>query len=273
MENDRPLVWDAPGPGSWEGDRTYKLTSFTRPMRELFGPAFEAGFADVASRYGLPLETIRTAYVNGYGYSQAKPVGAPEPRGTGPAKPPPPVVLKIVSRLHPELRRRVKRAAETLEQRRWRADAERWRRETMPARLAVNRRLQSVDLAALDDAALADHVAACATHAAAGFRHHFGMVGQALAVGQLLAAADGWGLDVDAVVALLAGASPASSDGRDRLGRSRPSSGTPRCRRWMTSAVRPMSPPRSSTSTSTSTAPASSPTATSTDRRSGSCRR
>jgi len=48
------LQWDAPGSGSWDGDRTYKLTSYTRPMQELSAPGFEGGFAEVASRYGLP---------------------------------------------------------------------------------------------------------------------------------------------------------------------------------------------------------------------------
>ncbi|HYD09642.1 MAG TPA: PEP-utilizing enzyme [Acidimicrobiales bacterium] len=211
------LTWDAPGPGAWEVDLTHRLRPATVPMQEMWPAAFEAGFAVTFAGAGMPLVTLRARYVNGYSYGQAQPVGAPDPKPGRASGPPPPLVLKVLSRVHPEMRRRARTAAAAFRDRTWRADAERWRTVVRPARIDANLQLQSVDLSSLDDDALAAHVLACRDHAASGGREHFSLIGQALPVGDLLVRAASWGIDPDDVVALLAGASAGTSAGRDRV--------------------------------------------------------
>src|SRR4051812_12814538 len=70
------LRWEAPGPGGWSGDVTYKLTGMTRPLQEIWPDGFSTGIASTFARYGLPLETLQVGYVNNYAYMQPKPVGA-----------------------------------------------------------------------------------------------------------------------------------------------------------------------------------------------------
>src|SRR3954469_20420117 len=210
------LQWGPPGPGAWAGDRTHKLTSMTRPVQEIWAAGIEAGLRRTFARYGMPLETIRSGFVNGYEYAQPQPVGVPE-KQRGSDRTPPAVVLKALTRVHPEFRRRTKQAQVAYDERVWRQDAEQWRRESLPARIETNRALQSVDLDALDDAELGAPLLACRDEARVGIETHFAMLSQVMPIGDLLVRAEGWGIDPDEVVPLLAGASSASADSRERV--------------------------------------------------------
>jgi phosphohistidine swiveling domain-containing protein len=169
------LTWDKPGPGGWRYDGAHNDGPKAHFLRELFAAAMADGFRSFTSRYGLPLSHVEIGYVNGYAYDTARIAGVPA--GDGP--PPPAWILRIATRLHPELRRRARHARTALRDEIWRADLDRWEDELRPARTAANRALQAVDVERLDDIELAAHLDACVANVAGGLREHFGLIGAA----------------------------------------------------------------------------------------------
>ena len=71
--------FNAPGKGPWELDSTH----FSRPLARSNGPAvieaFPRGFAEGMARYGLLLDYLQPALVNGFMYMQ--PVAYLAPKG------------------------------------------------------------------------------------------------------------------------------------------------------------------------------------------------
>jgi rifampicin phosphotransferase len=112
-----------------------------------------------------------------------------------------------------EIRRRAPAAAETVRTRRWRAELERWTTTTRPALVAELLALQDEPLPTLDDRDLADHVERAAATARRALDLHMELHLTDMApLGLLLvAAATEGGLGPGEVVALMAGASPASA--------------------------------------------------------------
>jgi pyruvate,water dikinase len=206
------LRWDPPGPGSWSLDRVYKRTTITRPFQDLFAPAMADGFHQFTSRYGLPLDHIDIRYVNGYGYGQPRLAGVPAKAQEKAGPPPPRFVLRVMSRLIPELRRRTRAAKRTLAEKRWRTDRAEWEARRRPARIAANLALQDEATETLDDGALAAHLERAVANVASGCTEHFWLLGCYLPVGDLVAHAERWGLPVDEVLDALAGSSPATAD-------------------------------------------------------------
>lgn len=173
------------------------------------------GFEQLTARYGLPLETMEFAEVHGYLYARPKAIGD---NGKGGAPPPKPV-LWLVSRLHPELRRRNRTARWAWAERRWRDDVDDWfDRGGRAGVVAENLRLQRFDPTTADDGALADHVAELADHLAEqfvlGFATHGGDI---IPCGDYLAHCADWGISASDATALLAGASPLTVETRDLL--------------------------------------------------------
>ena len=74
----------APGPGTWELD----VTHFARPVSPIAGQnmvrQFPAGMAEASARYGVPLERLAYAQVDGWMYDQPQPIGAPPGARTPP---------------------------------------------------------------------------------------------------------------------------------------------------------------------------------------------
>lgn len=93
-------------------------------------------------------------------YQQPVAFGAPE----GAAGPPPKFVLQLLTRLVPKMRRRLATSQKAFEGKLWREDLKRWDDEVKPAAIRAHLALQGVDVATLDDAALAKHVSACRDH-------------------------------------------------------------------------------------------------------------
>ncbi|MBV9933428.1 MAG: hypothetical protein JO367_03935, partial [Actinobacteria bacterium] len=108
-------------------------------------------------------------------------------------------------------------AAETLATKRWRAEVERWQEVERPAVLATNLDLQAIDPERLDDAALTEHFQRVVDHYSEVAKLHFAHSGFDVAGGLLFEATNAWGVDHGEVVALLAGASPASRETARRL--------------------------------------------------------
>ncbi|MGA9277816.1 PEP-utilizing enzyme [Ilumatobacter sp.] len=208
--------WQAPGPGTWERDRAHFARTVSRPMIDLIEDAAPAGMREGFDLIGAPLDTMDVRFVRGQMYRRLVPIiGA---SGRGPATPPPPWLMRTVFALHPRLRRRSKVAEVAIEGKSWNDEADRWEATWKPEIAAANRRLGSVDVGALSDGALADHLDELLVHTrdamALHFRLHISDLGP---IALLLDETEQWGIDGADVMAVLAGASPATSAPHDAL--------------------------------------------------------
>ena len=73
-----PLTFDPPGPGSWSIDSVHFSRPFSLFQAEIHPPNLAAGFTECMRRYGLLLETLEYAVVNGFAYSTPRPAPASE---------------------------------------------------------------------------------------------------------------------------------------------------------------------------------------------------
>jgi pyruvate,water dikinase len=153
--------------------------------------------------------------VNRFIYTAVRAVGAPKnAKGT-----PPKLVFKLLTKLHPEVRRRIRTIAETWETKRWRADVARWDDELRPAIARENRELQRVDLRSLSDAAMAKHLARCFDAIRRAITTHHSLNATAmLPLGDFLVHVREWtGLAPSAVLPLFRGSSKVSQGATEEL--------------------------------------------------------
>ena len=126
--------------------------------------------------------------------------------------------MKLIARLHPEMRRRNRTAAAAWEQRLWRTEVDQWFDHDRIGFVERNLELQRVDLRALDDASLAAHLAECLAHFEHGMSENLATHGgDLMPVGDLLAHCESWGIDIATAAALLRGASPATVETAELL--------------------------------------------------------
>ena len=71
-----PLQLDPPGPGPWSQDGVHFPRPMTRYFQDMHPPAFKAGTQAFARYYGMLIDGLQMAYVQGFGYNQLMP--APE---------------------------------------------------------------------------------------------------------------------------------------------------------------------------------------------------
>ncbi|HEY0160990.1 MAG TPA: PEP-utilizing enzyme [Thermoanaerobaculia bacterium] len=197
-----------PGPGVWELEATHLQRPMSRMLASMFPAAATAGFREGMERYGMLLEGLEFAVVNRFAYICARPVGAPKAaKGT-----PPKLIFKLLTKLHPEIRRRVRRVAEVWETKFWREDVRRWDNEWKPAIRKENGELQRVDLRALGTEQLIAHVERCLDAARRGVTLHHSLNATAmLPTGDFLVHVNEWtGLSPADVLPLFRGASRVS---------------------------------------------------------------
>jgi pyruvate,water dikinase len=212
MTDHQPVVhgriFEAPGKGPWELETTHASRPMTALVQDGFMVGFPKGFGEGTARYGVLLSHLAPGFSQSFFYNQPVPVGAPE----GAMGPPPKAVLQLVSRLHPEMRRRHKAAARAMRDKLWREDLTTWDEVDKPAAIAAHRAIQSVDVAALSDADLADHVERCAQHVIDNvYLHHKYTIPACLPVGDFLAGAIEWtGASIGELMVLLRGRSAIS---------------------------------------------------------------
>lgn len=165
--------------------------------------------ARVFKELGAPVETLSIAFVNGHAYTRMRPLIAPDK----PAKKLPPLwVLRIATRLHPEMRRRARSAAKTMATAPWLAVIHDWHNGGKAGIEQGNLALQSVVLRDIDDAALMQHVRDCWANCLRNWDHHFWLHGYDLGpIGRFLHECERWGLDALELLPLLEGASPSTS--------------------------------------------------------------
>lgn len=205
------ITWEAPAGGLWELETVHVLGGQPRLFQERAPAAFKEGFQLVGKRYGLPIDYLDMRFVNDHCYARMRPVGAPDPKPGKASAPPAPLALKLLARIHPELRRRAKTARHALAHQTWHRDLDRWERELRGEMHASGRALQAEPIEQFDDAALIDHLRRAADHFDRGCVMHFELMPvHDLPVGRLLLACRRWGIDDADALGLLAGSSPAS---------------------------------------------------------------
>jgi pyruvate,water dikinase len=182
---------------------------------EVFVPNLKRGFQTFTPRYGVLLDHLEPAVINGFAYMCPRPVGAPK----GAKGPPPKLIFKILTKLHPEIRRRIKKAAEVWESKLWREDVKTWHEDWKPKIVAANRTLAAVDPKTLDDDALAKHLDAVRERCVDGIFRHHAMNGCAMvAVGDFFVHASEWtGKQPSELLQLLRGSAPVSCGAKREL--------------------------------------------------------
>jgi rifampicin phosphotransferase len=211
----RPRAYEAPGPGSWSLDAEHCERPHSRWTWDLFPAMYTEGFRAGMARYGALLDTIELGIVNGFAYMALRPVGA-QPDATGT---PPRLLFWLVTRLHPEIRRRVRRTAEVFRTKLWREDTREFFEEVMPRCIAEFERIQALRIGALDDEELIRHLSELVELAEEQFRDHF-LRGTApmLPVGDFVVHAREWtGCSAEEAIALLTGYSPYSVEAVQEL--------------------------------------------------------
>lgn len=212
-------TFEAPGPGFWQLDRSHFAGGTTPIMQWLLPEAVGSAYRKQWPLLGVPAETLSFAFVHGFTYTRLRPLVRPDRPS---ARPPPTLLLRIGSRLHPEFRRRTRAARRNLEDSPAPAVIAEWRSETRPRLVEQNLAFGAVDLPALDVAGLAGHLEALLVHIRWTFEEHFRLHGYDLGpIGQLLLDGRDWGLASGELLEALAGASPSTAEPVEALRRIR----------------------------------------------------
>jgi pyruvate,water dikinase len=202
------IEFKAPGPGSWELEQTHFAKPATRYASAMVSDPLARGFAEGTKRYGLLLDTLRMRFVNDFAYAKFVPVGAPDSA----VGPPPRPIFMLLTRLHPEIRRRTAAAADVFPQKLWREDMRRWDQEVKPDSIKRNSALQKTAVARLDDAAFLAYLEQIRANAAEMvYRHHIFTISCIFPVGHFMSEVQRWtGLPSGEVLGVLKGAAPIS---------------------------------------------------------------
>lgn len=205
----------APGPGVWERESTHLTRPVSRVMAVLFPQHATEGFRWGMARYGLLLDYMEFTVINRFVYTCARPVGAPK----GAKGPPPKLIFKLLTKLHPAVRERIKTIAEVWKTKRWREDVARWDNEWKPAIAKENRELQDVDVRSLTDEQLIAHLQSCFDVVIRSvYRHHSLNATAMLPIGDFLVHVRDWaGLSPGEVLPLFRGSSKVSQGATDEL--------------------------------------------------------
>jgi rifampicin phosphotransferase len=209
-------TFEKPAPGTW----MLETVHYVRPVSRFaqiasYTDGFVRGFEDGLRNYGALLERMEIRFVNGFFYQRLVPLGAP-PEAKGP---PPKLVFKALTLLHPAMRARLKRSAEVMRTKRWRADLNRFEQHDKPALLRDLRALRDVDLKATTDDALLEHLDACvAVLNRSLYQHHLLTPAILVVIGDFMLRVGRWtGASVPELLAVLRGSSRSSVGAKDEL--------------------------------------------------------
>src|SRR5436305_14618644 len=120
--------FEAPGAGMWNLDRSH-FPGGTTPMSVWLMEGCPTGMRRAFAEIGMPADTLDVAFVRGFMYTRLRPLIGPNRAAT---KLPPAPVLKVAVRVHPEMRRRAKRAAQAIIERPWRDVLRDWQTSVRP---------------------------------------------------------------------------------------------------------------------------------------------
>ena len=203
------VTWEAPGAGQWALDRSHFPGGSTQLVQALMCATEPAAMARVFKELGAPVETLSVGFVNGFMYTRMRPLISPDK----PAKKLPPLwVLRVATRVHPEMRRRARAAGKTLATAPWNRVIHDWHNGGKSSIQQGNFALQSIRLEDLNLATLMAHVRECWDNCLSGWGHHFWLHGYDLGpLGRFLHDCEKWNLDALELLPLLEGASPSTS--------------------------------------------------------------
>jgi pyruvate,water dikinase len=190
-------TFDAPGPGFWEQDPVHFPRPSTRYWAEVHPAPFARGTHEFAAGYGLLIDGLAMAYIDGFAYRQVRP--APEA----------------------EIPRRFARAEEVFQKKYWREQLRDWNESFKPKSIQAHRALQSIDPEALSDAELAAYLQRCRDHHAEMLYQHMRFTAAAVVpTGDFLAHVGEWtGLSAAELLGLMRGTSPTSAGASAELAR------------------------------------------------------
>ena len=191
------LRFEPPSPGYWERDAVHFPRPMTRYWQEVHPAAFARGTGDFARFYGMLIDSLRSAYVHGFGYRSMVPVS------------------------EDEVPARFQRASEVMQGKLWREQLRNWDETVKPETIRAHRALQSVDPGGLSDQELVEYLTRCRDHHAAMIAQHMRHTASAVVpTGDLLAHVGDW-TDVPPaeVLGLMRGASPVSAGASAELER------------------------------------------------------
>ena len=201
--------WRVDAPGQWMLDRSHAPAGCTPIVQYLMLQSMPFGMRTMFAALGAPVETLDLRFINGFMYTRLRPLIAPD----RPSKRLPPLpIVKLGIRLHPEMRRRNRSAEQALATEPWVQVIADWHATGKASIEDQNLQLQDIDMARLSDVELVRHTQRCLDHAITQWRHHFWLHGFDLGpLGRFLFEAKQWGIDADAALSLLEGASPSTS--------------------------------------------------------------
>ena len=191
------LHFEPPGPGSWGLDAVHFPRPVTRYWTEIHPEPFKRGFSEFTRFYGMLFEGMQYAYVNGFAYSNMRPVA------------------------EDEIPQRIERAEEVFERKLWREQLRDWDETFKPAAIRTHRELQAVDPDALDDGELVAYLTRCRDHHAEMVFQHMRFTGAAmLPVGDLLAGVGDWtDIPPAELLSMMRGSAPVSAGASGELER------------------------------------------------------
>ncbi len=195
------LSWEPPAPGPWQQDSAHNPVAQTRLIQHAYPAGFNRGFEEAFDVYGVLLDRLAMASINGFTYHQPQPFDLPGPDGP-----------KDPEWIGAEFGRRAAVAEQAFAARIWREGIRRWDEELKPASIARHQELD-VALSALDDGELEKHIGACVEHVSdMVYQHHRHNTHALVPVGDFLLQAAGWtGRPPTSLLTVFDGHSPVSN--------------------------------------------------------------
>jgi rifampicin phosphotransferase len=189
------LRFEPPGPGFWELDPVHFPRPATRYWTETHPEACKRGTREFASNYGMLIDGLEMAYVNGFAYRIVRPAA------------------------ENEIPERFQRAEEVFQRKYWREQLRDWNETIKPASMKAHFELQSVDPNGLSDDALAAHLTRCRNHHAQMLYQHMRFTAAAVVpTGDFLAHVGDWtGLPFAELLGLMRGTAPVSAGASAQL--------------------------------------------------------
>jgi phosphohistidine swiveling domain-containing protein len=191
------LRFEPPGPGSWEIESVHFPRPVTRYWTETHPEAFKRGVRDFTRFYGMLIDTLDYAYINGFAYMSVRPVA------------------------EQDVPQRFARAQELFDGKLWREQLRAWDETIKPASIKTHRELQAVDPDALSDEELVAYLTRCRDHHAAMISQHMRHTAAAVVpTGDFLAHAGDWtGLPSSDLLDLMRDSAPVSAGASAELER------------------------------------------------------
>lgn len=210
--NNSAVTWDAPDQGVWSAETAHNGGVTSVPLRDIMEQSFSEGFRSSLAPLGVPLSHVEARHVNGWPYVSF--FLHDVPRKAGP--PPPDLILKLLTRLHPGFRRRTKIAAAAIAENRALAMTDDWfaERQSWISRILE---LQKRDLDAMNSHELANHLQQIAKLNFDSLRRHFELIAGCIPLGHWLGQSKEWNLNAAEARSAVMHGTPVHDDARRRL--------------------------------------------------------